>query len=59
MPTYDYKCPDCGYKEEVTHSLTWTLDIVCPACTGSGSMVRVFSAPATVFKGQGFASNER
>jgi putative FmdB family regulatory protein len=33
MPTYVYKCEDCGTKYEIFHkSVSATEDIVCPNC---------------------------
>ena len=32
MPTYDYQCPECGYVEEVFHSIKDSPEIHCPMC---------------------------
>jgi DNA-directed RNA polymerase subunit RPC12/RpoP len=44
MPTYCYKCPNCGEKAERTFS-SWQYEIV-PVCSecGLGVMVRDFSS---------------
>jgi len=32
MPTYDYACPECGYKIEVFHGMNVELSQSCPEC---------------------------
>lgn len=39
MPTYDYRCPECKFVMEVTHSIKETPDIFCPA--GKHSSVKM------------------
>ena len=57
MPNYDYKCELCNHLETFTHGMSEKLTPKCSECTGV--MRKTFTAPSTVFKGQGFASNER
>lgn len=68
MPSYDYKCDNCGYTEEASHGFTedyngelcWTgyhADFDCCSecvhgCTGS--MYRVFQATPAIFRGTGW-----
>ena len=52
MPTYQYKCRDCGEDLEVVQSFSDESLTVCPAC--SGSLRKVFSAVGISFKGSGF-----
>ena len=52
MPTYQYRCTDCGEPLEVVQSFTDDALTVCPAC--SGSLRKVFSSVGVVFKGSGF-----
>lgn len=38
MPTYAYKCNDCGSKFEVFHKVKENLDdVVCPSCESNSS----------------------
>lgn len=41
MPAYDYRCPDCGCVQEVTHSIKQDPSIECPACKQSGKSTRM------------------
>lgn len=46
MPTYDYKCPDCGHIDEVIHSIKQSPSVECSRCKKSGksiSMMRLIS----------------
>jgi putative FmdB family regulatory protein len=45
MPTYDYRCNDCGRAYDVFHKVREVVeDVVCPACV-STSHTRLLSAP--------------
>jgi putative FmdB family regulatory protein len=52
MPTYQYRCRDCGDDLEVVQSFTDDPLTTCPAC--DGSLRKVFSAVGISFKGSGF-----
>lgn len=52
MPTYQYRCADCGEERDVVQSFTDDAMTVCPAC--EGRFRKVFSAVGVVFKGSGF-----
>ena len=52
MPTYQYRCTDCGEPLEVVQSFTDDPLTVCPAC--EGQLRKVFSSVGVVFKGSGF-----
>jgi putative FmdB family regulatory protein len=52
VPTYQYRCTDCGEPLEVVQSFTDDPLTVCPAC--SGTLRKVFSSVGVVFKGSGF-----
>lgn len=53
MPTYDYKCLDCGYTFEYFQSITDEPLSVCPNC--GGVVKRLIGAGAgPIFKGSGF-----
>ncbi len=53
MPTYDYKCTNCGYKFEYFQSMKDPLLQVCPEC--SGKLKRLIgTGSGLIFKGSGF-----
>ncbi len=53
MPTYDYKCLDCGYTFEHFQSINDELLTNCPKC--NGHVKRLIGAGSTpIFKGTGF-----
>jgi putative FmdB family regulatory protein len=46
MPTYDYKCDQCGYQEEQIHSIKEQPVFFCPQCKDAGKevkMTRIFT----------------
>jgi putative FmdB family regulatory protein len=52
MPTYEYRCRDCGEPLEVVQAFTDDPLTVCPAC--GGELRKVFPAVGIAFKGSGF-----
>jgi putative FmdB family regulatory protein len=46
MPTYEYKCKQCGKVFEIFHSMSKHPDIQCPSC--SGSVERLIGAGAGI-----------
>ena len=52
MPTYEYRCRNCGEPLEVVQSFTDDPLIECPAC--GGELRKVFQAVGIAFKGSGF-----
>lgn len=55
MATYIYQC-DCGYREEVTHSITTDPIILCSYC--DMALSRVPQVTPIRFNGSGWASRE-
>lgn len=54
MPTYDYKCPDCGHAFEVFQTMTAAPVKKCPEC-GKRKVKRLIgSGLGVIFKGSGF-----
>jgi putative FmdB family regulatory protein len=54
MPTYEYKCPDCGNKFERFQPITAAPIKVCPQC-GKKKVQRLIGMGAgLIFKGSGF-----
>ncbi len=52
MPTYQYRCTDCGHDLEVVQKFSDPSLTVCPNC--QGALRKVFNAVGVVFKGSGF-----
>jgi putative FmdB family regulatory protein len=53
MPTYEYKCSECGYTFELFQSMSAEPAKVCPKCNGH---VKRLIGPGLgpIFKGTGF-----
>ena len=56
MPLYDYECRNCGHRVEVLHGVNDQGPSACEQC--GGTMRKLFSLPAIVFKGSGFAKKD-
>ena len=52
MPTYDYRCKDCGHSFETQQAFSDDPLTECPSC--GGNLKKVFSAVGISFKGSGF-----
>ena len=52
MPTYEYRCADCGEHLEVVQSFSDDPLSVCPAC--GGTLKKKFNSVGISFKGSGF-----
>jgi putative FmdB family regulatory protein len=52
VPTYQYRCTECGEDLEVVQKFSDEPLTVCPAC--QGALRKVFSPVGIVFKGSGF-----
>ena len=52
MPTYEYRCKDCGTELEVVQSFTDDALTTCEAC--GGELRKVFGTVGISFKGSGF-----
>ena len=52
MPTYEYRCKDCGNHLEVVQSFTDEALTECPSC--QGTLRKVFGSIGITFKGSGF-----
>jgi len=58
MPTYEYSCRECGTYGSVHR--TYKEDdggMNCPRC--HTAMMRIFTAPAIAFKGDGWAGKSK
>jgi putative FmdB family regulatory protein len=56
MPTYEYRCRDCGHTFDVVQAMSDETLTVCPVC--GGELRKVFAAPAISFKGSGFYATD-
>src|SRR6185436_13340330 len=52
MPTYEYRCKDCGHEFEAVQSFTDDAISVCPTC--GGTVKKRFGNVGISFKGSGF-----
>lgn len=52
MPTYQYRCTQCGAELEVVQKFSDPALTECARC--SGALRKVFNAVGVVFKGSGF-----
>ena len=52
MPTYQYRCTECGHDLEAVQKFSDAALTECPAC--GGPLRKVFNAVGVVFKGSGF-----
>lgn len=53
MPTYEYKCDECGHRFEAFQSMTDEPLKVCPECSGIVKRL-IGSGAGIIFKGSGF-----
>ena len=56
MPTYEYRCKDCGENLEVVQAFTDEALTECPYC--QGALKKVFNSVGISFKGSGFYKND-
>lgn len=57
MPTYAYRCQNCGTEFERVQKFTDKPVSKCPAC-GKGPVRRLLQASAIVFKGSGWYATD-
>jgi putative FmdB family regulatory protein len=56
MPTYSYRCTECGHAFDIQQAFTDDSLTVCPSC--SGHLRKLFSAVGVTFNGSGFYRND-
>lgn len=56
MPTYSYRCTECGTAFDIHQAFTDDSLTVCPEC--SGVLRKVFSPVGVTFNGSGFYRND-
>ncbi|SEQ92218.1 FmdB family zinc ribbon protein [Microlunatus flavus] len=52
MPTYQYRCTECGHDLEAVQKFSDAALTECPSC--HGQLRKVYNAVGVVFKGSGF-----
>ncbi len=56
MPTYEYRCKDCGHTFDAYQSFTDDALTECPEC--GGPVKKLFGNVGISFKGSGFYKND-
>jgi len=56
VPTYEYRCKDCGNQLDVVQSITDDALTTCEAC--GGPLRKLFGNVGIAFKGSGFYKND-
>jgi putative FmdB family regulatory protein len=56
LPTYSYKCTECGTAFDIQQAFTDNSLTVCPNC--GGKLRKVFTAIGVSFNGSGFYRND-
>ena len=57
MPTYGYRCPECGHEYDSFQKITDESLAECPACGTAGERV-ITGGVGFVFKGSGFYTTD-
>ena len=57
MPTYDYKCKDCGHKFELFQSMSEEPIEKCPECSGTVERL-IGTGGGLIFRGSGFYTTD-
>ena len=56
MPTYSYRCTDCGEAFDIQQAFTDDSLTVCPNC--GGALRKLFTSVGVTFNGSGFYRND-
>jgi putative FmdB family regulatory protein len=56
MPTYSYRCTECGEAFDIQQAFTDDTLTVCPNC--GGKLRKLFTAVGVTFNGSGFYRND-
>ncbi len=54
MPTYDYRCAECGHQFELFHSMKDAPKKKCPKCAKNALERLIGTGGGVLFKGGGF-----
>jgi len=58
MPTYEYKCDDCGFKFELFHSVSSKPELNCEKCNSKKIRSVITGGAGFILKGSGFYSTD-
>lgn len=58
MPTYEYKCKNCGHEFELFQNMTDRTKKKCPKCKKLKLQKKISTGGAVIFKGPGFYQND-
>ena len=56
MPTYEYRCTECGHQFDVQQRFSDDPLQVCPNC--QGKLRKVFHPAGVIFKGSGYYTTD-
>lgn len=56
MPTYGYRCSNCGHQFEIHQSFSDAPLQECPKC--GGKLAKLFYPAGVIFKGSGFYTTD-
>ena len=56
MPTYEYRCRDCGHTFDIVQKMSDDPLVICPEC--GGDLRKVFAPPTITFRGSGFYATD-
>ncbi len=54
MPTYDYRCKECGHEFELFQAMSASVKKKCPECKRMALERLIGTGAAVIFKGSGF-----
>lgn len=54
MPTYEYKCPTCEHKQQLSHKMSEQPVTICPSCMKSEMIKGPGGGLGIHFKASGF-----
>ena len=57
MPTYTYKCENCGIRFDQYQKFSEEPLVICPEC-GESTLHKVYQPVGIVFKGKGFYATD-
>lgn len=57
MPTYEYRCKECGHELETVQAFSDDALTTCPVCHAD-ALRKVFGSVGIAFKGSGFYKND-
>ena len=57
MPTYEYRCEQCGHVFETLHGMNEEPEVECPRCSGETTRI-ISGGSGIIFKGSGFYATD-